>query len=129
MVTRTETYGHTGSRKEFTVPDDISSDVTTRAWGAGGLAASASASIDTAAGSGQPGGYAEGDLPVNAGDTLYVYVGGHTWPNGGSGLAVSGGDASADARSLGRSASRGSVRRRHRDQRRPREESRRRGEP
>jgi len=97
MVTRTETYGHTGSRKEFTVPDDISSDVTTRAWGAGGLAASASASIDTAAGSGQPGGYAEGDLPVNAGDTLYVYVGGHTWPNGGSGLAVSGGDASADA--------------------------------
>lgn len=78
----TETFGATGSEQTWTVPDGVSS-VTIECLGAGD-------------GTGESfGGYATGQLAVNPGDTLYLYVGtaggDNTpgWPNGGDASNVS----------------------------------------
>ncbi|WP_141654120.1 glycine-rich protein, partial [Haloparvum sedimenti] len=94
----TETFNYTGGQQTYTVPSGVNA-VRIRCWGAG--SGSNAGSSD-----GADGGYSEGTLAVNPGDTLYVYVGGagdygsSGWPDGGAppSSEVGGGGGSSDVR-------------------------------
>ncbi|TNF30989.1 MAG: hypothetical protein EP329_12940, partial [Deltaproteobacteria bacterium] len=62
-----QAFAHTGAAQQFTVPADVT-EVTVRAWGAGGGGGSATP--------GAAGGYAQATLSVTQGDVLTVVVGG-----------------------------------------------------
>jgi len=68
-----QTFSYTGNVQTFVVPSCVS-QVTLQVWGAEG--GGSDLSSNTASGFGGKGGYAAGVLPVVAGNTLYVYVGG-----------------------------------------------------
>ncbi len=89
-------FNYTGAPQTFTVPAGVTS-VSIEAWGASGWSGSYP---------GGEGGYASGDLSVNPGDELYVYVGGQGtlssgnmnptgagWNGGGNGQSNGGGSA------------------------------------
>ncbi len=66
-------FDYTGSEVGFEVPYGVDS-VTIQVWGAEGGAGRGSSST-TVGGAGGLGGYATGKLPVQFGDSLYIYVG------------------------------------------------------
>ena len=66
----TQTFAYTGSQQTFTVPSGVTS-ITIKAWGAQGGDGG-----PTGPSNGGNGGYSTGDLSVNAGEAIYVYVGG-----------------------------------------------------
>jgi hypothetical protein len=70
----TQTFNYTGAQQSFMVPAGVNS-IAIKAWGAQGWSGS---------NAGGPGGYAEGNLAVSPGQTVYIYVGGQgTLANGG----------------------------------------------
>ncbi len=82
------TFNYTGGQQSWTVPATCVSSVTLECWGAQG------------GNSGAAGGYAKGDLAVNPGQDLYLFVGGQGgnpsggWNGGGAGhssMSTSGG--------------------------------------
>ena len=72
-------FSYTGSVQTFTVPTGVDS-VFMQVWGAEGGSQTVYGGTYLAG----KGGYAEGKMPVSAGDVLYIYVGGKG-ANGGSG--------------------------------------------
>ena len=66
----TQTFTYTGSQQTFTVPSGVST-ITIEAWGSRGGNVTSYKAVE-----GGKGAYAKGDLNVNQGDILYVYVGG-----------------------------------------------------
>ena len=91
--TVTETFASTGAEQSFTVPAGVSS-VGIEAIGAAG---EAGLSFEGhMGGAGGTGAVVIGQLPVSAGEVLYVEVAGHGFDGGGNGLfgGGSGGDAS-----------------------------------
>ena len=105
-----QTFSYTGTQQTFTVPSGVNT-ISIKVWGASG---GDNAFIE-GIGSGGMGGYATGNLTVNAGDVLYVYVGGEgTIINGGyngggngssvqgrTGTGSNGGGGASDVRSGG----------------------------
>jgi hypothetical protein len=88
----TDTFSSTGEQQSFTVPTGVSS-IRVQAIGAAGEAGFPD---DTPGGSG---GDVVGQLPVTAGEVLYVEVGSHGFNGGGSAEFGFGGDAS-DVRTI-----------------------------
>ena len=66
----TQTFIYTGSQQTFTVPSGVTS-ITIKAWGAQGGDGG-----PTGPSYGGKGGYSTGNLAVNAGEIIYIYVGG-----------------------------------------------------
>ena len=91
IVSGTQTFSYTGSQQTFTIPGGVTS-ITIKAWGAqGGDGGPTGPSI------GGKGGYSTGDLSVNAGETINIYVGGEgvDYVMQGSGGWNGGGDTNA----------------------------------
>ena len=65
-----QTFSYTGAEQTFTVPSGVST-ITIKAWGSRGGNVTSYRPVE-----GGKGAYAKGDLNVNQGDVLYVYVGG-----------------------------------------------------
>lgn len=65
------TFNFTGSMQTFVVPAICGSHITVKCWGAQGGNGG-----PVGNGQGGLGGYAQADVPVSPGETLYVYVGG-----------------------------------------------------
>jgi hypothetical protein len=93
LVFDSTTYAYTGAQQIFVVPNGVT-EVTIRTWGAQGGA--------NWVNNVNYGGYAQGDLAVTAGDTLFVYVGnqpagitgGYNGGGNGEGAGQAGGGAS-----------------------------------
>ncbi len=87
------TFNYTGSQQTWTVPGGVTS-IGIECWGAEG------GTGDVAGGRG---GYAEGDLSVTPGSTIYIYVGGQSGWNGGGtgGNAAGAGGGASDVRVSG----------------------------
>lgn len=82
-----ETFGYTGNEQKYIVPSGVTS-VNIKAYGAQGESSGTSGGL---------GGFAEANISVSPGETLYVYVGGQSgWNGGGKGspYTYSGGGAS-----------------------------------
>ena len=65
-----QTFSYTGAEQTFTVPSGVST-ITIKVWGSRGGNVTSYRVVE-----GGKGAYATGDLNVNQGDVLYVYVGG-----------------------------------------------------
>lgn len=94
-------FGFTGSVQSFVIPEGVTS-IRANVWGAQGGNSNSCVDGETVQTDGGLGGYAEGDLNVAPGQTLYIYVGGQGsatgtggWNGGGAGGNFGGGGGGA----------------------------------
>lgn len=73
-VSGSQTFSYTGSQQTFTVPSGVTT-ITIKMWGAQGGSGGYYSNLSYCS-TGGKGGYSTGILSVNAGNSVYVYVGG-----------------------------------------------------
>jgi Secretion system C-terminal sorting domain/PKD-like domain len=94
LFAQTSTFNFTGGLQTFTVPCGVTS-VFIQSWGAQGGSGDLGGNF-VAGGTGGLGGYAEGNLAVNPGDVLTIFVGGQgVAPTGGFNGGANGGSQNA----------------------------------